>query len=246
MNTVSLDALWKGYKQEGDQEAKNELIVHYVSLVKIIAGRLFVQYNHNVEYDDIVSYGILGLIDAIEKYDMEKNNKFETYANFRIKGAVIDHLRSLDWIPRSLRQKYKEYERAVCEMQNRSSGADYSDAELAKLMGISELELSKLESSLMTFSVASLEEKFENRKEIDLLDDESDESNPEKILLEKAIKEQLAGSIDKLGERERTIISLYYYEELTYKEISEIIGISESRISQIHTKAITKLRHFLT
>lgn len=245
MNAVSIEELWKSYKLHGDQEAKDELIVHYVSLVKIIAGRLYVDYNHNVEYDDIVSYGILGLIDAIEKYDIDKANKFETYANFRIKGAVIDQLRALDWIPRSLRQKYREYEKAVQEMQSRSSG-EFTDAELASLMGISEQDLSKLESSLSTFSVASLEEKFENRKEIDILDDPSIDSNPERALLDKDTKDQLAAGIDKLGERERTIISLYYYEELTYKEIAEIIGISESRISQIHTKAITKLRNYLT
>ncbi|MDO4772667.1 MAG: FliA/WhiG family RNA polymerase sigma factor [Bacillota bacterium] len=245
MNAVSIEELWKSYKLHGDQEAKDELIVHYVSLVKIIAGRLYVDYNHNVEYDDIVSYGILGLIDAIEKYDIDKANKFETYANFRIKGAVIDQLRALDWIPRSLRQKYREYEKAVQEMQSRSSG-EFTDAELASLMGISEQDLSKLESSLSTFSVASLEEKFENRKEIDILDDPSIDSNPERALLDKDTKDQLAAGIDKLGERERTIISLYYYEELTYKEIAEIIGISESRISQIHTKAITKLRNYLS
>lgn len=245
MNTVSIEELWKSYKLHGDQEAKDELIVHYISLVKIIAGRLYVDYNHNVEYDDIVSYGILGLIDAIEKYDIDKANKFETYANFRIKGAVIDQLRALDWIPRSLRQKYREYEKAVQEMQSRSSG-EFTDAELASLMGISEQDLSKLESSLNTFSVASLEEKFENRKEIDILDDPSIDSNPERALLDKDTKDQLAAGIDKLGERERTIISLYYYEELTYKEIAEIIGISESRISQIHTKAITKLRNYMS
>ncbi len=245
MNTVSVDELWKSYKYDGDEEAKDELIIHYVSLVKIIAGRLYVDYNHNVEYDDIVSYGILGLIDAIEKYDIEKANKFETYANFRIKGAVVDQLRSLDWIPRSLRQKYREYEKAVLELQNKNAG-EYTDKELAEYLGITELELSKLENSLSTFSVASLEEKFENRKEVDILDDPSQDNHPEKALFKKTTKEQLIKGIEKLGEREKTIISLYYYEELTYREIAEIIGISESRISQIHTKAVTKLKAFMT
>ncbi len=244
MAVVSIEELWKSYKIDGDEDAKNELIIHYISLVKIIAGRLYLDYNHNVEYDDIVSYGILGLIDAIEKYDINKKNKFETYANFRIKGAVVDQLRSLDWIPRSLRQKYREYEKALLQVQN-SSGGQYHDSDLARAMGLTELELSKLECELSTFSIASLEEKFENRKEYDILVDADQDSQPEKALMDKAIKEELARGIDKLGERERTIISLYYYEELTYREIAEIIGISESRISQIHTKAITKLKLLL-
>ncbi len=244
MSAVSVEELWHSYKIDGEKEAKDELIVHYLSLVKIIAGRLYVDYNHNVEYDDIVSYGILGLIDAIEKYDIEKANKFETYANFRIKGAVVDQLRALDWIPRSLRQKYREYEKAVLEVQNLHSG-NYTDADLAAHLGITEAELSKLESSLSTFSVASLEEKFENRKEVDILDDPSQDNHPEKAFVKKTVKEELIKGIEGLGEREKTIISLYYYEELTYREIAEIIGISESRISQIHTKAITKLKSVL-
>lgn len=243
MTATSVDFLWKSYKLEGDEEAKNELIIHYVSLVKIIAGRLFVDYNHNVEYDDIVSYGIIGLIDAIEKYDIKKANKFETYANFRIKGAVVDQLRSLDWIPRSLRQKYREYERALSNVQ-REKGGEFTDADIAAEMGVSEEELLKLTSELSSFSIVSLEEKFENKSEFDIKSDNS-EFQPEKAMLSKATKEQLAKSVDKLGERERTIISLYYYDKLTYREISEIIGISESRISQIHTKAIAKLRVFM-
>ncbi len=240
MSAVSVDELWHSYKIEGNQEAKNELIVNYVSLVKIIAGRLFVDYNHNVEYDDIVSYGIIGLIDAIEKYDINKANKFETYANFRIKGAVVDQLRSLDWIPRSLRQKFRDYERAISEVQ-RVKGGDYTDSDIAAAMGITEDKLLSLTSELSSFSVVSLEEKFENKSEFDIMAENS-EFQPEKALENKLIKKLLADSIDKLTDRERTIISLYYYDKLTYREISEIIGISESRISQIHTKAIAKLR----
>lgn len=240
MAAIPVDELWESYKLHGNEDAKNELIVHYVSLVKIIAGRLFVDYNHNVEYDDIVSYGIIGLIDAIEKYDMSKANKFETYANFRIKGAVVDQLRSLDWIPRSLRQKFRDYERALSEVQ-RLKGGDYTDADIAEVMGLSEDKLLSLTGELSTFSIVSLEEKFENKSEFDIIAENS-EYQPEKALMEKTTKKLLAESIDKLGERERIIISLYYYDNLTYREISEIIGISESRISQIHTKAITKLK----
>lgn len=243
MTAQLLQSLWKSYKQDGDEEAKNELIIHYVELVKIIAGRLFVDYNQNVEYDDIVSYGIIGLIDAIEKFDINKLNKFETYANFRIKGAVIDQLRALDWAPRSLRQKYREYERALSELQNEKSGS-YTDTDVAKKMNISLDELNKLTTDLSQVAVVSLEEKFENRVEFDIRTDDID-VHPEKALVDKETRAMLAKAIDKLEDRERTIISLYYYEKLTYREIAEIVGISESRISQIHTKAIAKLRLFM-
>lgn len=240
MVSLSIDELWKSYKYNDDNDAKDELIVHYISLVKVIAGRLYVDYNHNVEYDDIVSYGIIGLIDAIEKYDITKANKFETYANFRIKGSVVDQLRSLDWIPRSLRQKNRELENAISIVQNRTDG-ELSDKEIAKEMGISEADLNKLMGELSTFAIVSLEEKFENKNEFDIQASYQD-YQPEKVMIDSSLKESLAEAVDKLGDRERTIISLYYYEKLTYKEISQIIGISESRISQIHTKAISVLK----
>ncbi len=243
MSTLSVDELWMSYKQNGDQLAKDELIIHYISLVKIIAGRLYVDYNHNVEYDDIVSYGIIGLIDAIEKYDPDKKNKFETYANFRIKGAVIDQLRSLDWIPRSLRQKYREYENAINAVIT-EKGGEYTEHDIAVKLGITDDELSKLSSELTNFSIVSLEEKFDNKSEFDIKT-EYREYQPEKVMMDNELKKALAEGIDTLKDRERTIISLYYYEKLTYREISELVGISESRISQIHTKAITKLKVYL-
>ncbi len=243
MSTLSVDELWSSYKEHGDKAAKDELIIHYVSLVKIIAGRLYVDYNHNVEYDDIVSYGIIGLIDAIEKYDINKLNKFETYANFRIKGAVIDQLRSLDWIPRSLRQKYREYENALNEVIF-EKGGDYDDSDVADKLGISEDEFNKLTSELTNFSIVSLEEKFDHKSEFDI-ETQYREFQPEKVMMDNELKKELARGIDSLKEREKTIISLYYYERLTYREISELVGISESRISQIHTKAITKLKAHL-
>ncbi len=152
--------LWVKYKEQNDRSAKDELIVKFVELVKIVAGRLYVSYNAHVEYEDLVSYGIIGLIDAIEKFDHTKNIKFETYANFRIRGSIIDQLRSLDWIPRSMRQKYKKLEEAIVKLQN-EHGMEVSDELIAKELGMTLDELNKLMADISVFSLVSLDEKIE-------------------------------------------------------------------------------------
>lgn len=235
----SLD-LWIKYKENNDHKAKDDLIIKYVELVKIVAGRLFVSYNSHVEYEDLVSYGIIGLIDAIEKFDITKNIKFETYANFRIRGSIIDQLRSLDWIPRSMRQKYKSLEKVISKLQN-EYGTDIKDELIASELGISVEELSKLMADISVFSLVSLDEKIEENSNFSLKSNNL-ETSPEGKLFDDETKNILKDKIDLLPERERTIISLYYYSELTYKEIAEILGISESRISQLHSKSIIKLR----
>jgi len=232
--------LWIKYKEQNDLNAKDNLIVKYVELVKIVAGRLYVSYNAHVEYEDLVSYGIIGLIDAIEKFDITKNIKFETYANFRIRGSIIDQLRSLDWIPRSMRQKYKNLEKAISKLQN-EHGADIKDELIAKELGITLNELNKLMADVSLFSLVSLDEKIEENSNFSIKSNNL-EMSPEGNLFDKETKLILKDRIDSLPERERTIISLYYYSELTYKEIAEILGISESRISQLHSKSIIKLR----
>lgn len=235
--------LLKLYKKKKTKEIKDELIVQNVELVKIIAGRLYHSYNANVEYDDIVSYGILGLIDAIDKFDPDKNVKFETYANFRIRGSIIDHLRNLDWVPRSTRQKYKKLEEAMLKLQA-NHGFDIEDEVLAKELNLSIEELSSFLSEVSIFSIISLDERIAENNNFSIVS-ESMDSRPEYSFLKKETKRILIETVEKLPERERMIINLYYFSELTYKEISKILNISESRISQLHTKCIIKLKNSL-
>jgi len=232
--------LWKRYKDSGDLKAKEELIVYYVSLVKTIAGRLYNTYNAHVEYDDLVGYGVIGLLDAIEKFDYKLGNKFETYANIRIRGAIVDQLRSMDWIPRSLRQKYKQLEKAVSKLQN-IYGLDIRDEDLASEMNMTTKQLSELMHEVSTFSIISLDEKINENSNVNIQEDTKAET-PEGELMNVETKRLLKEMIAKLPEKEQRIIELYYYSELTYKEISKIMHISESRISQLHTKAIAKMQ----
>jgi RNA polymerase sigma factor for flagellar operon FliA len=232
--------LWKRYKDNGDTTAKEALIISYVTLVKNIAGRLYNSYNAHVEYDDLVGYGIIGLLDAIEKYDYKLGNKFETYANIRIRGSIVDQLRSLDWIPRSMRQKYKQLEKATKKLQN-IHGMDVRDQDLAKEMNMTLKQLSELMHQVSTFSIISLDEKISENSNISIQEDKKSDT-PEAELMGQETKRMLKVMVEKLPEKERRIIELYYYSELTYKEIAQIMGISESRISQLHTKAITKMK----
>ncbi len=236
----TINQLWKIYKDKGDLQAKEALIVHYVELVKIVAGRLYNSKNKDLEFDDLVSFGIIGLIDAIEKFDFDKNVKFETYANIRIRGSIIDQIRSLDWIPRSARQKYKDMEDAIDVLQSKQI-SDISDELIAEQMQITVTDLNKMLGEFTTFSMVSLEEKLAENSGFNPVSDNLD-YEPEASIVQKDMKNVLENAIDHLPERERMIISLYYYSELTYKEIAAVLDISESRISQLHTKAIIKLK----
>ncbi len=237
------ESLWKDYKEKKDPKAREKLIEHHVDVVKIVAGRLSIQYGGHVEYDDLVSYGIFGLIDAIEKFDLGKEVKFRTYAQIRVRGAMIDQLRNLDWIPRSIRQKAKKLERAYQELEELHK-RHATEEEVARHMEISKEELQDLLTQVNSFNLVSLEEKLEEGTTFDL--PKKDEEVPENIYIEGETYEILRNRIDDLPDREKQVISLYYYEELTYKEIGEIIGISESRVSQIHSKAIIRLKNQLT
>jgi RNA polymerase sigma factor for flagellar operon FliA len=232
--------LWKQYKEHNDLLAKEQLIISYIQLVKNISGRLYNSYNAHVEYDDLVGYGIIGLLDAVEKFDYKLGHKFETYANIRIRGSIVDQLRSLDWIPRSMRQKYKKIEAATKKLQN-VYGTDIKDDILAKELGISLAELNEWLQQVSTFTIVSLDEKISENGNIDIQED-TDALTPEASLMNDETKRMLKDMITSLPEKEKRIIELYYYSELTYREIAEIMGISESRISQLHTKAITKLQ----
>ena len=237
---MEINTLWQKYSKTKDKQIREKLIMHYIYLVKYIASRLFVNYEKAVEYDDLVSYGVFGLIDAIDKYDLSRGVKFDTYANIRIRGAIIDHLREMDWIPRSARQRAKEIENAYEEIET-EKGATATDMEIADKLGITLEELHKRIQSISSYTVISLDNYLELNQEINL-DSMDKTSAPEEKTEKKELREILGDIIDGLPEKENRIISLYYYDELTYKEIGSILNISESRVSQLHAKAIMKLK----
>lgn len=236
---MKVDQLWKKYKKTKEAKYKEELIKHYAELVKIISGRLYNFYGGNVEYDDLVGFGIFGLIDAIEKFDLDRNLKFETYAQIRIRGSIIDNLRKLDWIPRRVRKKAKDIERATSELEN-ELGRSATTKELAQKLELSLEDINDLLSETSTLNIASLEETLQNKGEASLSTRTSE--SPEMNYMDKEMKEILSSTIESLSENEKLVISLYYYEDLTYKEIGKVLDLSESRISQIHSKAILTMK----
>lgn len=237
---MKTEALWVEFKEKKSKEAKDALIVEYVALVKQIVGRLYSTYGGHVEYDDLIGYGIVGLIDAVEKFDPKKQIKFETYATIRIRGAIVDQIRQMDWIPRSTRSKYKKIEDAISKLQA-EHGADVSDELIAAELGMSVDEYQKQLGEVTTYAVVSLEEKFAENPNFDIAAENAD-SQPELSFEEDEVKRLLLQTIQELPERERTVLELYYYSELTYKEIAAVLEVTESRVSQIHTKAISRLK----
>ncbi|MDP4179458.1 MAG: FliA/WhiG family RNA polymerase sigma factor [Bacillota bacterium] len=234
--------LWKQYSDNKDPVIREKLIIEYAHLIKYVAGRLSIYFGSNVEYDDLMGFGVFGLIDAIEKFDLSKGVKFETYASLRIRGSIIDSIREMDWVPRSLRQKNKELERVYFEIENQL-GHSASDKEVADKLGISLDEFYKLLNDVSVSSMVSLEDFLEQNYEIGVDQPNSrNEDKPESYIEIAELKEILSDAISKLPEKEKTVISFYYFEELTLKEISAIMKVSESRISQLHTKAILRLR----
>ncbi|WP_077367500.1 FliA/WhiG family RNA polymerase sigma factor [Anaerosalibacter sp. Marseille-P3206] len=237
------EEIWIKYKETEDKKLKDLLIINYVPLVKIVAGRMYNFYGSKVEFDDLLGYGILGLIDSIEKFDISKNIKFETYAQIRIKGAIIDNIRKLDWIPRSLRKKSKLVQQTMQELENKL-GYTPSNIEIANHLNIGVEEVENILSDIATFNVVSLEEFLKNKSE-GILDSKDNSELPDDVYEKKEIKAILIDTINNLPEKEKLIISLYYYDELTYKEIGNILDLSESRISQIHSKTMLKLKNDL-
>ena len=216
--------------------------MEYAPLVKVVAGRLSMYLGYNVEYDDLVGYGIFGLIDAIDKYDAGKDVKFETYASLRIRGSILDQIRKMDWIPRTVRQKQKKLDEAVKQVEMRT-GKNASDEEIAVEIGISEDELAVWQSQLKVTNIVSLNEYVEQGSE-PVMDARNNSHfiQPEEQIQEDELKKVLKDTLELLTEKERKVIELYYYEELTLKEISKVLGVTESRISQLHTKALLKMR----
>ena len=234
--------LWQEYAHTKSSDIREKLILEYAPLVKLVAGRLSMYLGYNVEYDDLVSYGIFGLIDAIDKFDYGKTVKFETYASLRIRGAILDQIRKMDWIPRTIRQKQKLID-AACKEFELTHGRQATDAELAVSLGISEEEYVEWQSQMKVTNVVSLNEFMEQGSDVaNKKESSSHFAQPDEAYEQNELKEVLKDALTLLTEKERRVIELYYYEELTLKEISSILEVSESRISQLHTRALQKMK----
>ncbi len=238
---------WRLYKDFGDAKARDQLILAYSPLVKYVAGRMSSSLPAHIEEGDLVSYGLLGLIGALERYDPGRNIKFETFAVSRIKGSIIDELRALDWVPRSVRSWARKVESAVTELENRLIRAP-TDDEVAAELGVEPEEFQNILNQISCASIVALDEFWDStgtgRDKMNLIDtiEDSDAPDPSRAYRVQVVKETLTAAIERLPERERIVIGLYYYEGLTLKEIGEVLGVTESRVSQLHTKAVLRLR----
>ena len=243
----TLDELWRSYKATGDERLREQLILHYSPLVKYVAGRVSVGLPSNVEQADFVSSGIFGLIDAIEKFDPDRSIKFETYAIARIRGAMIDELRALDWIPRSVRQKARAVERAYGALEA-SLHRTPTEGEVAAELGIPLEELHGVFGQMSLANVVALDDLLhvgnESGERLSLVDTLADTAadNPVEVAEDRELRRLLARAINTLPDREKTVVTLYYYEGLTLAEIGQVLGVTESRVSQIHTKSVLQLR----
>jgi RNA polymerase sigma factor FliA len=244
---VELRDLWRRYKQDDDRAARERLVVAYSPLVKFVAGRLGAGLPSHVEDADLISYGLMGLIGAIERFEPERGIKFETFAMTRIRGAIIDELRSLDWVPRSVRARAREIEAAQSKLEHELQRAP-TEAELAAKVGLTEEELQTSLLEIANSSIYALDELWtisdSSGDSVSLLDTISDPraDDPQEALAGSEIKDRLTEAISGLPEREQLVVALYYYENLTLREIGEVLGVTESRVSQLHTKAVMRLK----
>ncbi|MEU6819722.1 RNA polymerase sigma factor WhiG [Streptomyces atriruber] len=244
---ASLDELWRSYRETGDRRLREQLILHYSPLVKYVAGRVSVGLPPHVEQADFVSSGMFGLIDAIDKFDVEHSPRFETYAITRIRGAMIDELRALDWIPRSVRQRARSVERAYATLEAQLRRTP-SESEVAAELGIALEELHALFGQLSLANMGALEELLLPEGTgggglglRDTLEDHAAD-DPVEVAEDREQQRLLARAVNALPEREKTVVTLYYYEGLTLAEIGDVLGVTESRVSQIHTKSVLQLR----
>lgn len=244
MDEAGRKKLWEEYDKTRSSAVREKIILEYAPIVKMVAGRLSMYLGYNVEYEDLVSYGIFGLIDAIDKFDALKDVKFETYASLRIRGAILDQIRKMDWIPRTIRQKQKKIDTAIREIEARC-GRSATDEEIAQNLGISNEEYVDWQSQMKITNVISLNEFLEQGSEIpndNNFNRKAQFDEPEAVIERDELKRILAGALELLTEKERKVIVLYYYEDLTLKEISSILEVSESRTSQLHTRALQKMK----
>ena len=244
------DELWLEYKKTRSPQLRDKFIRQYMPLVKYVAGKLAVGMPGSVEFDDLVGFGQFGLLDAIEKFDPGKNVKFKTYAVTRIRGAIFDELRQLDWVPRSVRQKSREIEDTIVDLESKL-GRTATDAEIAEKMGVSEAEYQQTVMKVSGTSVLSLNDVWYSGNDNDHMSiGDSIESpsslNPDVIVEREEIRKVIVEAINELPEKEKMVIVLYYHEDLTFKEIGQVLEVSESRLSQLHTRANLRLRAKLT
>lgn len=245
----NLARLWKEYKEEGNAQARETIIKEYLGLVKFITGRMAMNSPPQVEEDDLIGWGVLGLLDAVERFDLEQNVNFETYASVRIRGHIIDQIRSLDWAPRSLRQKARQMSQASARLRD-ELGREPTEAELASELEMTDDEVFQLKTEIHGAYVLSLDTAISSEDEpgettLGQVTSDASAPSPEDSINRKEVEQQLAKVIEQLPTDERQVITLYYYEELTLKEIGEVLSLSESRICQIHRAVIRKLERRL-
>jgi len=250
MDAQAEDELWRAYRKTQDPLIRERLIRQYAPLVKYVAGKVAVGMPANVEFDDLVGYGGFGLLDAIEKYDPDKHVKFKTYAVTRIRGSIFDELRSMDWVPRSVRQKTREIEEIVRRLES-SLGRAATDEEISNQLGVSTREFEKIMMKISSTSILSLNDVWytgEDNDKVSIADSiESPQSlNPDIIVEKDEVRRVIIQAIQDLPEKEKKVLILYYYEDLTLKEIGKVLEVTESRVSQLHTRAIIRLRAKLT
>ena len=242
MDEAYKNKLWNEYAATKSSEVREQLILEYAPLVKLVAGRLSMYLGYNVEYDDLVSYGIFGLIDAIDKFDSMKEVKFETYASLRIRGSILDQIRKMDWIPITIRQKQKKIDAAMKEIET-TTGRAATDEEIAQKLEISTDDFADWQSQMKITGVVSLNEFMESGSEIPAEQHNQHRfEEPEEVSEKEELREVLGQALELLTEKEKKVILLYYYEDLTLKEISNVLEVSESRVSQLHTRALQKMK----
>ncbi len=238
--------VWEAYSKTKNADLKERLILEYAPLVKFVAGKLSLHMGQYVDFEDLVSYGVFGLIDAVDKYDYRKGVKFETYASLRIRGSIIDNIRQLDWVPRTMRRKNKQLESVYYELELKLSRPP-TDEEIAEALNIPVEQAKELIKKYSVASIISYDEYLENNHEPTLFAQHNEEDeNPQLHYDRMELRQILKDAIEKLSDKEKIVITLSYFEDLTLKEISKIMGVSESRVSQIHSKAVLKLQSRLS
>jgi RNA polymerase sigma factor for flagellar operon FliA len=251
VKAIELQDLWRRYKSSADERARERLVVAYSPLVKYVAGRMSSGLPAHVEEADLISYGLGGLISAIDRFDLSREIKFETYAISRIRGAIIDELRTLDWVPRSVRARARQFERANMKLEAKLQRAP-TDEEMSSELGITVDDFQDALLQISTSTIVALDELWSvsdsTGDSVSLLDTIPDRGapDPQAVVDQAELRDRIADAIAALPEREKLVIALYYYENLTLREIGEVLGVTESRVSQLHTKAVLRLRSKLS